>query len=150
MKENQPQPNNITESQSEELIEIADKLWCSSAVIVSTPSQQIKFIGGRPQINSTTPDKQIVYTCGSFDLCHAGTVKFLEQAKALGDCLVVGIFSDQLVRWMLGDQFPIVTLEHRALCLSALSVVDHIVLNAPSEQKDILVNIYIIFCYRRN
>lgn len=69
----------------------------------------------------------IVFTNGCFDLLHSGHVVYLQNAKSLGDLLVVAINTDESVRQIKGPQRPINTLEERALVLSALSSVDLII-----------------------
>lgn len=69
----------------------------------------------------------IVFTNGCFDLLHSGHVVYLQNAKALGDLLVVAINSDESVREIKGPRRPINPLEERALVLSGLSSVDLII-----------------------
>jgi rfaE bifunctional protein nucleotidyltransferase chain/domain len=70
--------------------------------------------------------KRIVFTNGCFDLLHAGHVRYLKQARALGDILVVGINSDPSVRGLKGPLRPILPLGERAEILSSLECVDFI------------------------
>ena len=71
--------------------------------------------------------KRIVFTNGCFDLLHAGHVTYLEEAKGLGDVLVVGVNSDSSVRRIKGSGRPIVPLEQRMAVLAALEAVDYVV-----------------------
>lgn len=71
--------------------------------------------------------KKIVFTNGCFDLLHRGHVQYLEQAKALGDILIVGLNSDSSVRRIKGNERPINNQEDRALVLSGLESVDYII-----------------------
>ncbi len=71
--------------------------------------------------------KRIVFTNGCFDLLHAGHVTYLEEAKGLGDVLVVGVNSDSSVRRIKGSGRPIVSLEQRMAVLAALEAVDYVV-----------------------
>ena len=71
--------------------------------------------------------KTLVFTNGCFDILHAGHVRYLQAAKELGDCLVVGLNSDESVRSLKGIQRPINKEEDRAEVLSALSAVDYVV-----------------------
>ncbi|MFB3844969.1 MAG: D-glycero-beta-D-manno-heptose 1-phosphate adenylyltransferase [Candidatus Cloacimonadaceae bacterium] len=73
-------------------------------------------------------NKQIVFTNGCFDILHAGHVQYLEQAKKLGDILVVGLNSDASVRRLKGENRPINKQEDRALVLAALGFVDYIII----------------------
>ena len=71
--------------------------------------------------------KKVVFTNGCFDILHAGHVHYLEQAKELGDELVVGLNSDSSVKTLKGNGRPINNLEQRAKVLSSLQCVDRIV-----------------------
>jgi D-beta-D-heptose 7-phosphate kinase / D-beta-D-heptose 1-phosphate adenosyltransferase len=68
-----------------------------------------------------------VATGGCFDLLHAGHVRTLEAARALGDCLVVGINDDASVRRLKGSARPLVPARDRAAVLAALTCVDAVV-----------------------
>ena len=69
----------------------------------------------------------VVATGGCFDLLHAGHVATLEAARALGDCLVVCLNSDESVRRLKGAGRPLVPQEDRARVLAALECVDEVV-----------------------
>lgn len=71
--------------------------------------------------------KTLVFTNGCFDILHAGHVRYLAAAKALGDCLMVGLNSDTSVRNLKGASRPINNQEDRAEVLAALAVVDYVV-----------------------
>ena len=71
--------------------------------------------------------EQVVFTNGCFDLLHVGHVRSLEQARGLGDRLVVGLNTDASVRRIKGDGHPIVSGRQRAEVLSALACVDWVV-----------------------
>jgi rfaE bifunctional protein nucleotidyltransferase chain/domain len=70
----------------------------------------------------------LVFTNGIFDLLHSGHVRYLEQARALGDVLVVGINSDTSTQALKGPQRPLVPEHERAYLLAALRYVDHVTL----------------------
>lgn len=70
--------------------------------------------------------KVVVWTNGCFDLLHAGHVRNLRDAKALGDILIVGINSDASVRDNKGASRPIVQEDDRAEVLAALDMVDYV------------------------
>ena len=72
--------------------------------------------------------KRIVFTNGCFDLLHIGHIRYLEEAKALGDVLVVGVNSDSSVRKLKGPKRPILPEEERTETLSGLGCVDYITL----------------------
>lgn len=70
--------------------------------------------------------KRIVFTNGCFDLLHIGHLRYLEEAKALGDILVVGVNSDRSVRDLKGPKRPILPEGERAEILSGLECVDYV------------------------
>ena len=70
--------------------------------------------------------RRVVLTNGCFDLLHAGHVKVLEQAKGLGDILIVALNSDASVRRLKGAGRPILPQRDRALLLAALASVDYV------------------------
>ncbi|MGZ8161878.1 MAG: bifunctional D-glycero-beta-D-manno-heptose-7-phosphate kinase/D-glycero-beta-D-manno-heptose 1-phosphate adenylyltransferase HldE [Methylobacter sp.] len=72
-------------------------------------------------------DERIIMTNGCFDLLHAGHVTYLQQAKALGDRLVVAVNSDASVRRLKGESRPINGLQERMTVLAALAYVDWVV-----------------------
>jgi rfaE bifunctional protein nucleotidyltransferase chain/domain len=73
-------------------------------------------------------NKKIVFTNGCFDLLHIGHVRYLEQAKSLGDILIVGINTDASVQVLKGPTRPIQNENDRAEILASLKSVDHTVL----------------------
>jgi D-beta-D-heptose 7-phosphate kinase/D-beta-D-heptose 1-phosphate adenosyltransferase len=73
-------------------------------------------------------DKQIVFTNGCFDILHVGHTRYLAEARALGDALVVGLNSDESVRAIKGPLRPLVSQDQRAEVLAALQCVDRVVL----------------------
>ncbi len=75
-----------------------------------------------------TVDDTIVFTNGCFDIIHAGHVSYLEEAKALGDRLIVGLNTDASVSRIKGQTRPIISEQHRAQVLAALACVDMVVL----------------------
>lgn len=72
--------------------------------------------------------KKIVFTNGCFDLLHAGHVKYLQKARSLGDCLVLGLNSDASVRRLKGEKRPLIGEEERAHILAALDCIDYVTL----------------------
>jgi D-beta-D-heptose 7-phosphate kinase/D-beta-D-heptose 1-phosphate adenosyltransferase len=71
--------------------------------------------------------RRIVFTNGCFDILHRGHITYLNQAKALGDVLVVGVNSDAGIRRLKGPTRPINALEDRIEVLAALGCVDHLI-----------------------
>ena len=78
------------------------------------------------QLRRRHPRSSIVFTNGCFDLLHVGHISLLEQARELGDVLVVGLNSDRSVRALKGPTRPIVTQQDRARVLAALKSVDYV------------------------
>src|ERR671919_1828326 len=70
---------------------------------------------------------RLVFTNGVFDLLHVGHVRYLAQARALGDALVVAINSDRTVRELKGPDRPVFDQAERAEILAALRQVDYVV-----------------------
>jgi rfaE bifunctional protein nucleotidyltransferase chain/domain len=70
---------------------------------------------------------RIAFTNGCFDLLHPGHLAYLEEARALGDVLVVGLNSDASVRRLKGPDRPVTGQDDRAALLAALPAVDHVV-----------------------
>src|SRR5215467_11220515 len=70
--------------------------------------------------------KRVVFTNGCFDLLHVGHVRYLAQARALGDALVVAINSDRAVRELKGPERPVFNEAERAEILAALRQVDYV------------------------
>lgn len=71
--------------------------------------------------------RRVVFTNGCFDLLHAGHIHLLEEARRLGDGLVVGVNSDESLRRLKGPGRPVTALEDRLHILSALTMVDVLV-----------------------
>src|SRR5215813_4190089 len=69
---------------------------------------------------------RLVFTNGVFDLLHVGHVRYLAQARALGDALLVAINSDRTVRELKGPDRPIFDQAERAEILAALRFVDYV------------------------
>ena len=71
--------------------------------------------------------KRLVFTNGVFDLLHVGHVRYLAQARALGDALVVAVNSDRTVRELKGPERPLFAQNERAEILAGLRDVDYVV-----------------------
>ena len=72
--------------------------------------------------------KTVVFTNGCFDILHIGHLRYLQEAKALGDCLVVGLNTDDSVRQLKGPDRPFVPEFERAEMLAGFQCVDYVVL----------------------
>ncbi|MDD3124307.1 MAG: D-glycero-beta-D-manno-heptose 1-phosphate adenylyltransferase [Candidatus Kapabacteria bacterium] len=82
--------------------------------------------------------RRIVFTNGCFDIIHAGHVKYLAEAKKLGDVLFLGLNSDQSVRRLKGDSRPINSETDRASVLSALRFIDYVVVFGEDTPENII------------
>ncbi|WP_462173771.1 bifunctional D-glycero-beta-D-manno-heptose-7-phosphate kinase/D-glycero-beta-D-manno-heptose 1-phosphate adenylyltransferase HldE [Pseudoalteromonas xiamenensis] len=80
--------------------------------------------------------EKIVFTNGCFDILHAGHVRYLAQAKARGDRLVVGLNNDESIKRLKGSDRPINPLNERAMVLSALASVDWVIPFGSVEEND--------------
>ena len=85
--------------------------------------------------------KKIVFTNGCFDILHLGHIRYLEEAKRLGDVLIVGINSDESVRTLKGKGRPIIPEEERAEILGALRCVDYVVIFCESNPENVITHI---------
>ena len=70
---------------------------------------------------------EVVFTNSCFDILHPGHVDYLQRARAMGSCLVVGLNSDASVRRLKGPTRPINDQHSRAFVLAALACVDYVV-----------------------
>jgi rfaE bifunctional protein nucleotidyltransferase chain/domain len=82
--------------------------------------------------------RHIVFTNGVFDLLHPGHVRYLREARALGDLLIVGVNADESVRRNKGPGRPITPQDERAELLAALASVDAVVVFPEDTPADII------------
>jgi D-glycero-beta-D-manno-heptose 1-phosphate adenylyltransferase len=82
--------------------------------------------------------RTIVFTNGVFDLLHVGHLRYLQQARALGDALIVGLNSDRSVRANKGPSRPVTPEAERAELLEALACVDGVVLFDHETPHDLI------------
>src|SRR5947209_7603691 len=87
----------------------------STAIEVGRISEQMRAAG-----------KTLVFTNGCFDLLHVGHTRYLQQARAMGDALVVAVNGDVSVRTLKGPTRPINSEDERAEVLAALACVDYV------------------------
>lgn len=76
------------------------------------------------EVDSKRKGRKIVFTNGCFDLLHVGHVRYLQEARALGDYLVVALNTDASVRKLKGPERPVQTQDDRAEILAALECID--------------------------
>ena len=80
--------------------------------------------------------QRVVFTNGCFDLLHPGHVRYLQQARALGDVLIVALNSDRSVRELKGLARPILQAAERAEVIAALACVDYVMIfDDPTPQR---------------
>ena len=84
----------------------------------------VELLGVRQSLR--TARQSLVFTNGVFDLLHVGHVRYLAEARALGDVLLVAINSDRTVRELKGEGRPITNENERAEILGALRPVDYV------------------------
>lgn len=85
--------------------------------------------------------KTVVSTNGCFDILHPGHIKFLENAKSLGDILVVALNSDNSVKAIKGESRPIISEQLRAYALSSLTYTDYVAVfqeNTPEKLLELI------------
>jgi D-glycero-beta-D-manno-heptose 1-phosphate adenylyltransferase len=82
--------------------------------------------------------KSVVFTNGCFDLLHPGHIRLLEQARSLGDKLILGLNSDASVRRMKGPSRPILDERERAAMAGELDSVDGVVLFDEETPRELI------------
>jgi ethanolamine-phosphate cytidylyltransferase len=107
---------------------------CSS--FLASTRKIVQFASRRAPLST---DK-IVYTAGAFDLLHAGHVSFLKEARAKGDYLIVGVYGDLDVNRRMGGNYPIMNINERVLNLLALRYVDEVIIGAPFDISEDVLN----------
>jgi rfaE bifunctional protein nucleotidyltransferase chain/domain len=85
--------------------------------------------------------RRVVFTNGCFDLLHPGHIRSLEQARALGDILIVGLNSDASVRQLKGQGRPAIPERERAEILAALESVDAVVIFDDLTPREVIARL---------
>jgi D-glycero-beta-D-manno-heptose 1-phosphate adenylyltransferase len=94
--------------------------------------------------NTRQPSKQLrqtVFTNGCFDILHVGHIQYLEQSRALGDKLIVGLNSDDSVRRLKGLSRPVNSQADRKRMLQALRCVDEVVIFDEDTPYDLIASL---------
>jgi D-glycero-beta-D-manno-heptose 1-phosphate adenylyltransferase len=86
-------------------------------------------------------NRRVVFTNGCFDLLHPGHIQCLEEARALGDLLIVAINSDASVRRMKGAGRPVMPEAERAEVLAALAAVDYVTVFEEDTPQQIIARL---------
>lgn len=91
-------------------------------------TQKIKTIKELKDISEKlrNQNKKVITTNGVFDILHIGHIRYLKEAKKLGDVLIVGINSDSSVKRIKGPERPLNNEKDRAEALAALKCVDFV------------------------
>ncbi|MBU6500550.1 MAG: D-glycero-beta-D-manno-heptose 1-phosphate adenylyltransferase [Patescibacteria group bacterium] len=108
----------------------------TSAAKIKTIKELIKIVG-----KAKSEGKIIVTTNGCFDILHVGHTNYLENAKNMGDILIVGLNSDKSVKRNKGDKRPIVGEKERAKVIAALTAVDYVFIFNEETPKPWLLKI---------
>lgn len=82
--------------------------------------------------------KQVVFTNGCYDLLHPGHVRLLEQARSLGDVLVLGLNSDHSVQRLKGPRRPLISQELRAALMVELEAVDAVTIFDEDTPRELI------------
>lgn len=85
--------------------------------------------------------RSVVFTNGCFDLLHPGHIRGFEQARQLGDALIVGLNSDSSVRQLKGPARPVIPEHERAEILSALEAVDAVVIFNELTPREVIARL---------
>jgi D-glycero-beta-D-manno-heptose 1-phosphate adenylyltransferase len=85
--------------------------------------------------------RSVVFTNGVFDLLHVGHLRYLQQARALGEALIVGLNSDRSVHANKGPSRPVTPEAERAEVLEALACVDGVVIFDQETPHDLIAAI---------
>jgi D-beta-D-heptose 7-phosphate kinase/D-beta-D-heptose 1-phosphate adenosyltransferase len=88
--------------------------------------------------NQRPEGRKVVFTNGCFDILHLGHVRYLKEARALGDYLVVGLNSDQSVKGLKGPTRPVQSEDARAEILAALSCVDAVAIFSEPTAENLI------------
>lgn len=84
-----------------------------------------------PTLRKKLTGKKVIFTAGGFDLIHVGHTRYLAEAKAKGDVLVVGVSSNAEIKILKGADRPIVDEAARAEMIASLLVVDYVFIMSP-------------------
>lgn len=93
------------------------------------------------RLDLKTTGQKVVFTNGCFDLLHVGHLAYLREAKSLGDCLVVAVNSDRAVQELKGPRRPILPEMERAEILSALEMVDFVIVFDDVSPRDVIATL---------
>ncbi|HET9127991.1 MAG TPA: D-glycero-beta-D-manno-heptose 1-phosphate adenylyltransferase [Propionibacteriaceae bacterium] len=129
---NAPTALNLAQAASDVVVQRAGTSVCTTDDLRAHLGGLADSVAELDDLERTLDDhrrtgRRIVLTNGCFDVLHRGHTRYLEQARALGDVLVVAINDDAAVRRLKGPDRPVNPVLDRAAVLAALSCVDHVV-----------------------
>ena len=90
------------------------------------------------ELASVRSGRKVVFTNGVFDILHVGHVRYLQEARAQGDMLVVGVNADSSVKKLKGPSRPLQTEADRAEILAGLGCVDYVTLFSENTPEDLI------------
>jgi len=85
--------------------------------------------------------RRVVFTNGCFDVLHPGHIRSLEEARAMGDVLIVGLNSDSSVHQLKGAGRPVIPERERAEILAALESVDAVVIFDNLTPREVIAGV---------
>lgn len=100
-------------------------------------AQLLSELEKRKNLSPRRPPK-VVFTNGCFDILHVGHARYLRDARALGDVLVVGVNTDASVKRLKGPERPIQNEGDRAELLAALGCVDYVTLFDEETPRELI------------
>lgn len=102
---------------------------------------KIQTMDSIAKVLETKRDKKIVFTNGCFDILHIGHIKYLKEAKAKGDILVLGLNSDASVKRLKGESRPINKQQDRMDMLAEMEFIDYVVLFEEDTPYDLITRV---------
>src|SRR5262245_9312837 len=85
--------------------------------------------------------RRVVFTNGCFDLLHPGHIRYLSEARKLGDVLIVALNSDASVHCLKGEGRPILKEQERAEVMAALAVVDYVTIFDEETPRELIAEL---------
>jgi D-beta-D-heptose 7-phosphate kinase/D-beta-D-heptose 1-phosphate adenosyltransferase len=109
------------------------------SILPAKPLDRLQAVAWRASL--ARAGQRLVFTNGCFDLLHPGHLRLLEEARALGDALLVGINADDSIRRLKGPGRPIVPEAERAEVLAAIRVVSAVTVFAEDTPLELIAAI---------
>jgi len=127
-----PEAARMATTASNIVVNKTDTSWCSARELKYYFHLREKYVTDLRDLENLCDlyrfqSKRIVFTNGCFDILHSGHVRYLNEAKTLGDVLIVGVNDDESIRRLKGNGRPINPLQDRLQVLAALGAIDHVI-----------------------